>query len=39
LNGKPGILGFVLNDVKEMPRRGYNYYDYYREPDAAMRAK
>lgn len=28
------ILGFVLNDVKEVPRRGYNYYDYYRGPDA-----
>jgi protein-tyrosine kinase len=24
------ILGFVLNDVKESPLRGYNYYDYYR---------
>jgi protein-tyrosine kinase len=23
------ILGFVLNDIKEIPRRGYNYYDYY----------
>jgi capsular exopolysaccharide synthesis family protein len=33
------ILGFVLNDVKEMPRGGYNYYDYYGAPAAASRAK
>jgi capsular exopolysaccharide synthesis family protein len=33
------ILGFVLNDVKEMPRGGYNYYDYYGAPAAAQRAK
>jgi len=23
------ILGFVLNDVKEVPRGGYSYYNYY----------
>jgi capsular exopolysaccharide synthesis family protein len=33
------ILGFVLNDVKETPRGGYNYYDYYGAPKAADRAK
>jgi capsular exopolysaccharide synthesis family protein len=33
------ILGFVLNDVKEIPRRGYNYYDYYRGPEANIQAK
>jgi protein-tyrosine kinase len=36
---KSRILGFVLNDVKAMPRRGYNYYDYYRGPEASIRAK
>ena len=36
---KSRILGFVLNDVKEMPRRGYNYYDYYRGPQADIRTK
>jgi protein-tyrosine kinase len=36
---KSRILGFVLNDVKETPRRGYNYYDYYRATDATARAK
>jgi capsular exopolysaccharide synthesis family protein len=36
---KSRILGFVLNDVKEMPKRGYNYYDYYRGPEANIRAK
>lgn len=33
------ILGFVLNDVKEVPPRGYAYYDYYSEPSATSRAK
>ena len=33
------ILGFVLNDVKELPRVGYNYYAYYSGPDATIRAK
>lgn len=33
------ILGFVLNDVKEIPRGGYNYYDYYRGPEANIQAK
>jgi Mrp family chromosome partitioning ATPase len=33
------ILGFVMNDVKEIPRRGYNYYDYYRGPEANIQAK
>jgi capsular exopolysaccharide synthesis family protein len=33
------ILGFVLNDVKEISRRGYNYYDYYRGSAAAVRPK
>jgi len=33
------ILGFVLNDVKEIKQRGYNYYDYYRGSAAAVRAK
>lgn len=33
------ILGFVLNDVKELPRRGYNYYDYYRGAEATSRKK
>jgi capsular exopolysaccharide synthesis family protein len=33
------ILGFVLNDVKEVPGRGYSYYDYYGGPDAPNRAK
>jgi capsular exopolysaccharide synthesis family protein len=36
---KSRILGFVLNDLKEMPRRGYNYYDYYRAPDTGSRTK
>ena len=36
---KARILGFVLNDVKEIPRGGYNYYDYYGAPKAADRAK
>jgi capsular exopolysaccharide synthesis family protein len=33
------ILGFVLNDTKEIPRRGYNYYDYYQGSEATTRAK
>ncbi|MGA2049853.1 MAG: CpsD/CapB family tyrosine-protein kinase [Terracidiphilus sp.] len=33
------ILGFVLNDVKEIPRLGYNYDDYYRGPEANIQAK
>ena len=33
------ILGFVLNDVKEVPRRGYNYYDYYGAAEATAKAK
>jgi len=33
------ILVFVLNDVKEIPQRGYNYYDYYRGSAAASRTK
>lgn len=33
------ILGFVLNDVKEIPRSGYKYYDYYRGPEASVRGK
>ena len=33
------ILGFVLNDVKELARLGYNYYEYYRGPDATVRAR
>jgi protein-tyrosine kinase len=33
------ILGFVLNDVKEIPRSGYKYYDYYRGPEANIQAK
>jgi capsular exopolysaccharide synthesis family protein len=33
------ILGFVLNDVKETPRLGYKYYDYYRGPEASIQAK
>ncbi|MGO9340642.1 MAG: CpsD/CapB family tyrosine-protein kinase [Terracidiphilus sp.] len=37
--GSSRILGFVLNDVKEMPRGGYNYYDYYGASAAANRAK
>jgi protein-tyrosine kinase len=37
--GNARILGFVLNDVKEVPRGGYNYYDYYGAPSAANRAK
>jgi protein-tyrosine kinase len=36
---KSRILGFVLNDVKEIPRGGYNYYDYYGAPKAADRAR
>ena len=36
---KSRILGFVLNDVKQMPRSGYNYYDYYRGPRADSSAK
>jgi len=36
---KSRILGFVLNDVKEAPRSGYNYYNYYGGPEAASRAK
>jgi protein-tyrosine kinase len=37
--GNARILGFVLNDVKEVPRGGYNYYDYYGARSAANRAK
>jgi capsular exopolysaccharide synthesis family protein len=37
--GNSRILGFVLNDVKEMPHGGYNYYNYYGAPAAAQRAK
>ena len=33
------ILGFLLNDVKEIPRRGYNYYDYYRTSESSTSAK
>jgi protein-tyrosine kinase len=33
------ILGFVLNDVKEIPRRGYNYYDYYGAVQTAAKAR
>jgi protein-tyrosine kinase len=33
------ILGFVLNDVKDVQQRGYNYYDYYRGSAAATRTK
>jgi capsular exopolysaccharide synthesis family protein len=36
---KSRILGFVLNDLKGTARRGYNYYDYYRAPDAAIPTK
>lgn len=36
---KSRILGFVLNDLKEMPRRGYNYYDYYRGREASISTK
>jgi protein-tyrosine kinase len=37
--GNARILGFVLNDVKEVPRGGYNYYDYYGAASATKRAK
>jgi protein-tyrosine kinase len=33
------ILGFVLNDVKEIPRRGYNYYDYYGAVQTTAKAR
>ena len=33
------ILGFVLNDVKESPRRGYNYYDYYGAVQTTAKAR
>ena len=33
------ILGFVLNDVKDKPRRGYNYYDYYGAAQATAKAR
>ncbi|HEY1901978.1 MAG TPA: CpsD/CapB family tyrosine-protein kinase [Terracidiphilus sp.] len=36
---KSRILGFVLNDVKEVPGRQYSYYNYYSEPEAPNRAK
>jgi protein-tyrosine kinase len=33
------ILVFVLNDVKDIPRRGYNYYDYYGAAQTTAKAR
>jgi capsular exopolysaccharide synthesis family protein len=33
------ILGFVLNDVKDPPRKGSYYYNYYGGPEASASAK
>ena len=33
------ILGFVLNDVKKVPRGGYSYYDYYARSEDTNQAK